>query len=98
MNKKEEVLKELGPIAKVLNIKIDYVIDQENKREYLVCDDTKICTCHNSVVSIREEFFGYVFLNEWENRSLGSFNKKSKNCIKEFWYDKDFNQPYCKGF
>jgi hypothetical protein len=39
VNKKEEVIKELGPIAKVLNIKIDYVIDSncELKRNAEIC-------------------------------------------------------------
>lgn len=54
LNKKEEVIKELGPIAKVLNIKIDYVID--SKREYLVCDNTKICTSCTSVYGISGKF------------------------------------------
>lgn len=64
MNKRDEVLKELGDIAKILNIEIDYVV--EEKREYLICDDTKISTLSNSISSIRQEFFGYVFLNEWK--------------------------------
>lgn len=94
MNKKEEVIKELGPIAKVLNIKIDYVID--SKREYLVCDNTKICTSCTSVYGIREEFFGYVFLTEWKHRSLGAFENQVKRHIKQYWYDDNFNQPYLK--
>lgn len=53
MNKKEQVLNELGDIAKVLNIDIDYVID--DKREYLICDDTKICT---NCTSIHGELIG----------------------------------------
>ena len=96
VNKKEEVIKELGPIAKVLNIKIDYVID--SKREYLVCDNTKICTSCTSVYGIREEFFGYVFLTEWKHRSLGAFENQVKRHIKQYWYDDNFNQPYFKGF
>lgn len=95
MNKKEQVLNELGEIAKVLNIDIDYVID--DKREYLVCDDTKICTNCTSIHGIREEFFGYVFLKEWKNRYLGAFDKQTRNYIKRYWYDKDFKQPYLKG-
>lgn len=93
---KEEVLAELKPIADVLGIEINYVIDKENKREYLVCDDTKICTCETSIHGIREEFFGYVILKEWRHRSFGSFDKQTRNHIKQFWYDDNFNQPYCK--
>lgn len=92
MNKREEVLEELKPIADVLGIKIDYVV--EDKREYLVCDDTKICTCYTSVHGIREEFFGYVILKEWRRRSFGAFDKQTRRKIKEFWYDENFNQPY----
>jgi hypothetical protein len=92
MNKKEEVLKELQDIAKVLDVNIDYVID--DKREYLVCDNTKICTNASSIYAIREEFFGYVFLKEWRHRNIGSFDKQSRRAIKQFWYDDDFKQPY----
>lgn len=96
MSKKEEVIKELGPIAKVLNIDVDYVID--SKREYLVCNDTKICTTATSIYGIREEFFGYVFLKEWKHRSLGAFENQTKRYIKQYWYDNNFNQPYYRGF
>lgn len=92
MNKKELVLNELDDIAKVLNIDIDYVID--DKREYLVCDDTKICTNCTSIHGIREEFFGYVFLKEWRNRSVSPFEKQTRNYIKQYWFDDNFNQPY----
>lgn len=92
MNKKEEVLKELGDIAKSLNIKLDYVLD--DKREYLVCDDTKICTCYTSIQGIRQEFFGYVFLCEWKHRGLGAFDKQTRKHIKQYWYDDNFNQPF----
>ena len=92
MTKRYEVLKELQPIADVLGIKINYII--ENKREYLVCDATKICTCATSVYGIREEFFGYVILKEWKHRSFGAFDKQTRKKIKEFWYDENFYQPY----
>lgn len=94
MDKRDEVLKELGPIAEVLGINIDYVV--EDKREYLVCDYINICTNGTSIYGIREEFFGYVFLKEWHNRSLGAFEKQTKNHIRQYWYNKDFHQPYLK--
>lgn len=56
MFKELEVIHELAGIAAVLDIKIDYVVDKENNREYLVCDDTKICTNGTSISGIREEF------------------------------------------
>lgn len=97
MYKELEVIHELVGIASVLDIDIDYVIDEENNREYLVCDDTKICTNGTSIRGIREEFFGYVFLKEWKNRYLGAFDKQTRNYIKRYWYNKDFKQPYLKG-
>lgn len=95
MTKKEEVLKVLGPIAKLLNIEIDYV---EGEKEYLVCDNQKICTKATSIYGIREEFFGYVFLCEWRHRGLGPFGNQTKRYIKQYWYDDNFNQPYYRGF
>lgn len=96
MNKKEQVIKELDPIAKVLNIKLNYVI--EDSREYLVCDDTKICTSCTSIYGIRQEFFGYVFLKEWQKRPVSPFDKQTRNYIRQYWYDDNFNQPFYKGF
>lgn len=92
MSKRNEVLQELGDIAKVLGIEIDYVVD--DKKEYLICDDTKICTKCTSVSGIREEFFGYVFLKEWKHRSVSPFEKQTRNYIRQYWYDDDFNQPF----
>ncbi len=97
MFKELEVIHELASIAAVLDIKIDYVVDKENNREYLVCDDTKICTNGTSISGIREEFFGYVFLKEWRNRYLGSFDKQTRNYIRQYWYDDNFKQPYLKA-
>lgn len=97
MNKGLEVISELAGIAAILDINIDYVIDEENNREYLVCGDTKICTNGTSIRGIREEFFGYVFLKEWRNRSLGSFDKQTRNYIRQYWYNDNFKQPYLKA-
>ena len=36
MNKELEVIHELAGIAAVLDIEIDYVIDKENNREYIL--------------------------------------------------------------
>lgn len=94
--KRQQILEELEPIAKPLGIKIDYIADKY--REYLVCDNQKICVCGTSVYGIRKEFFGYVFLTEWRERSLGAFDKQTRNHIKQYWYDDNFNQPYYKGY
>ena len=94
MNKKEQVLAELGMIAEALHIKIDYVV--EENREYLVCDNQNICTSCTSISGIRDEFFGYVFLQEWRQRCLGAFDKQTRNYIKQYWYDDNFKQPYLR--
>lgn len=90
MTKKQEVLKELGDIAKAMNIEIDYVIDEENHREYLVCDDIKICTNATSIYGIREEFFGYVATIKLNHR----LNNGALRYLKQYWFDDDFNQPF----
>jgi len=95
MTKKEEVLKELGKIAEILNIKLDYI--EEEKREYIICNNQKICTSFTSIYGIRQEFFGYVFLKEWRERNLGAFDRQTKNYIKMFWFDENFNQPFFKN-
>ena len=94
VDKREQVINALGDIAKALNIKLDYVVDET--REYLVCDDIKICTNDTSVCGIREELFGYVFLREWKYRYLGAFDKQTRNHIKQYWFDANMNQPFCK--
>lgn len=90
MTKKEQVLHELGDIAKSLNINIDYITDLENHREYLVCDETKICTNGTSIYGIREEFFGYVATIELNHR----LNYRTLRYLKQYWYDDNFNQPF----
>lgn len=93
-DKRTMVLKELKPLAELLGIKLDYVI--EENREYLLCNSQAICCNCTSIAGIRQEFFGYVFLREWHERCLGAFDKQTRNHIKQYWYDKNFNQPYLK--
>lgn len=93
-NKVEKVLQELKPIADLIGIEIDYKID--GNREYLVCNGQAICCDGTSISGIRQEFFGYVFLREWRKRSLGAFDKQTRNHIKQYWYDDNFNQPYLR--
>lgn len=94
IDKREMVLKELNPIASVLGIKLDYIV--EDNREYLCCNEQAICCNDTSIYGIRQEFFGYVFLREWRERSLGAFDKQTRNHIKQYWYDDNFNQPYLR--
>ena len=87
MDKRNEVLKELGEIAKLLNIDIDYVIDKDHNREYLKCNNVKICTSGTSISGIREE---------WRNRSISPFENQTRNHIKQYWFDDNFNQHKVK--
>lgn len=93
-DKREMVLKELNPIASVLGIKLDYVV--EENREYLCCNGQRICCNCTSICGIRQEFFGYVFLREWHDRYMGAFDTQTRNYIKQYWYDDNFNQPYLR--
>lgn len=92
--KREMVLTELNPIASVLGIELDYII--EENREYLCCNGQKICCNCTGICGIRQEFFGYVFLREWRDRYIGAFDKQTRNYIKQYWYDDNFNQPYLR--
>lgn len=74
---------ELKDIARVLNIDIDYI--EDGGMQYLVCDGQRICTSYLSVKEIRQEFFGYVFLKEWEFKCKHDFCEKFINYIKAFW-------------
>lgn len=96
MDKREQVLKELKPIADVIGIDIDYVKVEDGCREYLVCNGQKICTTGTSLYGIRQEFFGFVFLKEWAKRSMGAFDKQTRNHIKQYWFDDEFRQPWIK--
>lgn len=58
-DKREMVLKELNPIANVLGIKLDYVI--EDNREYLCCNGQAICCNDTSIYGIRQEFLDMCF-------------------------------------
>ena len=84
LSKHDKVMMQLEDIAKALNIDIDYI--EEEGHEYLICDGQKILTTRASVLEIRHEFFGYVFLKEWKFRFLGEFDKQVRNTIRRNWY------------
>lgn len=93
MEKKIKVINRLGKMADSMDVKIDYIIEKD--REYLVCDKTKICTSHTTTDEIEQEFIGYVFLKKYK-RYLGVFSTQTKNQIKQYWFDENFNQPWIK--
>ena len=83
LSRHDKVMMELKDIANVLNIDIDYV--EEEDHEYLICDGQKIITTYLTIDEIRQEFFGYVFLKEWEFKCMHDFCEKFINYIKAFW-------------
>lgn len=91
MNKRLEVLKKLKPVADLIGIEIDYH-DYDGQREYLICDNQRICTNDTSLYGIENEFWGYVFLKKYKREH--HFKKHQENVIKRYWYDKNFNQPW----
>ena len=82
-SKRDKVMMELEDIARVLNIDIDYI--EDSGMDYLVCDGQRIRVSYLSVKEIRQEFFGYVFLKEWEFKCKHDFCEKFINYIKAFW-------------
>lgn len=92
--KKIDVLERLKPIADLIGIDLDYHA-YDGTREYLICDDQRICTNCTSLYGIENEFWGYVFIKKYD-RWLGHFEKQTKNVIREYWYDENFKQPYYK--
>ena len=87
--KRIEVLKEIKPICDVFNIKdYDYEINESGQREILRIYDVKIgCSC-NSISAVKNELIGFIFLRTWgRDRSMGAFDKQSRNVIKQYWMD-----------
>lgn len=84
--KRLEVLEAIKPICEAFNIKdYDYEINEIVPTEALRIYDTRIgCTC-NSISATIEELVGWIFIRIWRNRSIGAFNKQSKNVIKRYW-------------
>lgn len=86
-NKRLQVLEEIKPICDVFNIKdYDYIVQKNGKREVLRLYDVRIgCSC-NSISAIKNELIGFIFLRTWgRDRSMGAFDKQSRNVIKQYW-------------
>lgn len=85
--KRVEVLEHIKPICDGFGINdYDYEVDLEKGHEYLRVNNTKIgCSC-NSLLSVRDELIGYIFINTWcRDRHLGAFSTQTKNVIKRYW-------------
>lgn len=84
--KRETILTALAPICEVFGIvDYDYLIDATGK-ELLKLNDTYIGCSGNSISAVIDELIGYIFITRYcNNRSLGAFDKQTKNVIKRYW-------------
>lgn len=84
--KRAEILEAIRPICNVFGINdYDYEINETYNTEVLRIGDTRIgCSC-NSESAVIQELVGYIFIWKWRGRSLGAFDKQTKNVIKQYW-------------
>jgi len=90
--KREKVLAMIKPLCELFSIETyDYIIKEKSEdgyytQEYLVLDGQKIGCCGNSVESSFYEAVGYVIIKRYCRwRSLGAFEKQTKNHIRRYW-------------
>ena len=85
--KRIEVLKEIKPICEAFDIKdYDYIVNPTGQTEILRVYDTKIGCSNNSILAVKNELIGLIFIKEWcRYRSLGAFSTQTKNVIKRYW-------------
>jgi hypothetical protein len=84
--KRLKVLEEIKPICDAYGITdYDYEVRTAGQTETLRIRDTKIGCSSNSIFAIKQELTGYIFLAMWRERSLGYFDKQTKNVIKRYW-------------
>ena len=87
--KRLQALESIKPICEAFNITdYDYIVQEHGQREVLRLYNVKIgCSC-NSIDAIRNELIGFIFLRTWgRDRSMGAFDKQSRNVIKQYWMD-----------
>ena len=84
--KRLEVLEAIKPICDAYKIDdYDYEVKPEGQTEILRIYDTKIGCSHNSISGVIQELTGYIFIQQWRQRSLGAFEIQTKNVIKRYW-------------
>jgi hypothetical protein len=86
VEKVKSIYKQIIPICKVFNINdYGYEVD-ENGGETLVLNGQKIGCTGNSVEAVVDELIAYIFITRYcRSRSLGAFEKQTKNCIMRYW-------------
>lgn len=87
--KRLKVLDAIKPICEAYGIvDYDYEVDSHGQREVLRIYDTKIgCSC-NSILAVKQELTGYIFIMMWKGRSLGAFAPQTKKEIKTYWMER----------
>lgn len=87
--KREEVLKTIGPMLDSFGIKdYDYIVKDTGQIECLRIEDVYIGCSLNSVDAVVEEVIGYLFVTFFcKNRYIGAFKTQTLNRVKENWLD-----------
>lgn len=86
IGKRESILQEIAPICEAFRIDdYDYEINTETGREELRIRNTRIGCCLNSNFAVVQELVGYLFMSYWRERSLGAFDRQTRNYIKQYW-------------
>ena len=79
-----ECLTEIINVAKLLTVSIDMVQDKKGK-EYLICDGQKIDVTGTSPKGVRKEFYTYLFLKEFGDEPISSFDKQTRSYLTKTW-------------
>lgn len=87
IEKRMEVLNVIKPICDAFEITdYDYEVDTEKGTEILRIYNVRIGCSYNSVLAVKNELIGFIFLRTWcRYRSLGAFDTQCKNVIKRYW-------------
>lgn len=84
--KRLEIIGRIKPICDAHGIdNYDYIISKTGQSETLRIYDTKIGCSYNSIDAVARELIGWIFLSSWRERSLGAFDKQTRNVIKKYW-------------
>lgn len=88
LKKRERILQEIKPICAAFGIEdYDYIVYcKTGNLEILKLGNTFIGCTGNSVSAVVDELIGYIFITKYcRNRSLGAFDKQTKNHIMRYW-------------
>ena len=78
-----ECLSEIINVAKLLKISVDMIENKDG--EYLLCNEQKICVTGCSPEAVRREFYTYVFLQEYKDKPVSSFDKQTRSYLTRNW-------------